>query len=44
VTSASTLTYTVTGLGQGTWYFAITAYTNTGLESALSNVGSKTIS
>jgi hypothetical protein len=43
VTSPGTLTYTVTGLGQGTWYFGIAAYTNTGLQSALSNVGSKTI-
>jgi hypothetical protein len=40
----STLTYTVTNLSAGTWYFAITAYTNTGLESPKSNVGSKTIS
>ena len=43
VASSSTLTYTVTGLGAGTWYFAIAAYTNDGLTSPMSNVGSKTI-
>jgi len=44
VTNPATLSYTVTGLSTGTWYFAVSAYTNTGLESAMSNVGSKTIS
>jgi len=44
IANPSTLTYTVTNLSAGTWYFAITAYTNTGLESPKSNVGSKTIS
>jgi hypothetical protein len=44
VPSASTTTYLVRNLSAGTWYFGIKAYTNTGLESALSNVGSKTIS
>ena len=43
IPSPSTLTYVVTGLGTGTWYFAVTAYTNTGLESGMSNIGSKTI-
>lgn len=43
VTSPSTLTYVVSNLGTGTWYFAISAYTNTGGESGMSNVGSKTI-
>ena len=43
VSSASSVSYTVTGLTSGTWYFAISAYTNTGLESTLSNVGQKTI-
>jgi len=43
VPSATTTTYVVSGLSAGTWYFGVTAYTNTGLESALSNVGSKTI-
>jgi hypothetical protein len=44
VSGAAASSYTVTGLTAGTWYFAVSAYTNTGLESALSNVGSKTIS
>ena len=43
ISNASASSYTVTGLTSGTWYFAISAYTNTGLQSALSNVGSKTI-
>jgi len=43
ITSPGTLTYVVTNLTAGTWYFAIEAYTNTGLQSAKSNVGSKTI-
>jgi hypothetical protein len=34
----------LTNLSAGTWYFAMTAYTNAGLESPKSNVGSKTIS
>lgn len=44
IPSPSTLTYVVSNLGTGTWYFAIAAYTNTGLEGAMSNVGTKTIS
>ena len=44
VSTAGSSSYTVTGLTTGTWYFAVSAYTNSGLESALSNVGSKTIS
>lgn len=44
ITSPSTVTYVVTGLGTGTWYFAVAAYTNTGIDSAMSNIGSKTIS
>ena len=44
VPSASTTNYVISNLSAGTWYFGITAYTNAGLESALSNVGSKTIS
>ena len=38
-----TQTYVIENLGTGTWYFAIRAVTNTGLESALSQVVSKTI-
>jgi hypothetical protein len=37
-------TYVVTGLLPGTWYFAVSAYSTGGTESALSNIGSKTIS
>lgn len=44
IPSAGSVSYVVTGLTAGTWYFAISAYTNSGLESAISNVGSKTIS
>jgi hypothetical protein len=33
----------VTGLPSGTWYFAVSAYNIGGVESALSNVGSKSI-
>lgn len=36
-------TYVVSNLTAGTWYFAMSAYTNTGLASPMSNVGSKTI-
>ncbi|HLS81789.1 MAG TPA: putative Ig domain-containing protein [Steroidobacter sp.] len=36
-------TYVVTGLNAGTWYFAVKAYTSSGVESALSNVASKSI-
>src|SRR6185437_11818768 len=42
IASPSTLTYTMTNLKAGTWYFTVSAYTNTGLESSMSNVGSKT--
>jgi hypothetical protein len=35
--------YVVNDLGTGTWYFAITAYTSSGSESAYSNIASKTI-
>ena len=36
-------THTVSDLSSGTWYFAVRAYTTSGVESALSNVASKTI-
>ena len=36
-------TYVIDNLGAGTWYFAIRAVTNNGVESALSKVVSKTI-
>jgi hypothetical protein len=35
--------YVVSNLRSGTWYFGIAAYTTTGVESAMSNVGSKSI-
>lgn len=35
--------YVIPSLTPGTWYFAIRAYTTNGVESSLSNVGSKTI-
>jgi len=35
--------YTLSNLTSGTWYFAVTAYTSAGTESALSNVASKAI-
>jgi len=37
-------TYVIDNLAQGTWYFAIKAVNTSGVESALSNVVSKTIS
>lgn len=40
---AGLTSYVVQNLGSGTWYFAITAYTTSGVESGLSNLGSKTI-
>ena len=36
-------TYVIDNLGSGTWYFAIKAVTSAGVESALSDVVSKTI-
>jgi hypothetical protein len=36
-------TYVVTDLFPGKWYFAVSAYTTSGTESAPSNVASKTI-
>jgi large repetitive protein len=36
-------TYLVTNLSSGTWYFGVAAYTSSGTQGALSNVGQKTI-
>jgi len=36
-------TYVVGQLTSGTWYFAVSAYTTTGLQGELSNVATKTI-
>jgi hypothetical protein len=43
VSGASTTSYTVTGLAAGTWYFAVAADAADGTQSAMSNIGSKTI-
>jgi hypothetical protein len=43
VTNPGTTRYTVSSLAAGTWYFAVNAYTTNGLDSARSNVGSKSI-
>jgi hypothetical protein len=37
------MTYVVKDLSPGTWYFAVSAYTTSGAEGALSSVSSKTI-
>jgi hypothetical protein len=41
--SASTTTYTITGLAAGIWYFGMVADAADGTQSAMSNVGSKAI-
>jgi hypothetical protein len=43
VAGAATLSYEITGLAAGTWYFAVAADAADGTQSALSNVASKTI-
>ena len=43
MTVGNVTTYTVTGLGVGTYYFAVTAYDTSGNESGFSNQASKTI-
>jgi hypothetical protein len=43
IANVGTQTYVINNLGSGTWYFAVKALTNTGVESALSQVVSKTI-
>jgi hypothetical protein len=43
VTNPGLTSYTITGLGAGTHYFGITAYTTNGVESDLSGVGSASI-
>jgi hypothetical protein len=39
----SLTSYTVTSLASGTWYFAATAYSSTGMQSAMSTPVTKTI-
>jgi hypothetical protein len=41
VSGAATLTYRVTGLTSGTWYFAVAADAEDGTQSAKSSIGSK---
>lgn len=43
VGNPSVASYVVSGLGSGTWYFAVRAYNTSGAESADSNISSKTI-
>jgi hypothetical protein len=42
--SAGTTSYVINNLSSGTWYFAISAVTSNGVESALSDVASLNIS
>lgn len=41
--NAGLTTYVVRDLAPGTWYFAVTAYSSAGAESALSNIASKVV-
>lgn len=43
VASASATSYQFSNLAAGTWYFGMTAYTSTGAQSAMSNIGSVTV-
>jgi hypothetical protein len=43
VASATQTSYTISGLTSGTWYFGATAYNSSGVESAMSDIGSKAI-
>jgi hypothetical protein len=43
VANPGTTSYSVSSLPSGTWYFAVNAYTTSGVDSVLSNTGSKTI-
>lgn len=43
IPNPGTVSYTIKDLSSGTWYFAVKAYTNTGVESELSNIASKSI-
>jgi hypothetical protein len=43
ISNAGLSSYTVEGLSQGTWYFAVVAVNAAGVESDISNVASKTI-
>jgi len=41
IAGASATSYVLTGLSSGSWYFALSAYTAAGIESALSSVATK---
>lgn len=43
IANPGTTNYTLGSLASGTWYFAVNAYTTSGTESTLSNIGSKSI-
>jgi hypothetical protein len=43
VASTTQTSYTIAGLTAGTWYFGATAYNTSGVESAISDIGSKAI-
>jgi hypothetical protein len=43
VANAGLSSYTLSNLASGTWYFGVSAYTSSGVESTLSNLASKTI-
>jgi hypothetical protein len=43
VTDPTSTGYEITGLTSGTWYFAVAADASDGTESAMSNLGTKTI-
>ena len=43
ISNPGVVTYVVTGLNAGNWYFSVRAYTSGGAESANSSVVSKTI-
>jgi hypothetical protein len=43
ITNPSVTAYVVTNLSSGTWYFGVSAYTTSGMEGTLSNVGQKII-
>ena len=43
LTGVGLQTYVIDNLASGTWYFAVTAVASTGVESALSDIVSKTI-
>jgi len=43
IANPGTTSYTISSLASGTWYFTVNDYTTSGMESALSNTGSKSI-